>query len=36
MLTLAAATAPMRRDLHQQLMTERSRMGWQKASSYNG
>jgi hypothetical protein len=30
-----AETAPTRRDRHLQLMAERGRMGWQKASSYN-
>jgi hypothetical protein len=30
-----AETAPTRRDRHLQLIAERGRMGWQKASSYN-
>ena len=31
----AAETAPTRRDRHLQLIAERGRMGWQKASGYN-
>jgi hypothetical protein len=31
----AAETAPTRRDQHLQLIAERGRMGWQKASGYN-
>jgi hypothetical protein len=31
----AAATAPTRRDRHLQLIAERGRLGWQKASGYN-
>ena len=31
----AAETAPTQRDRHLQLITERGRMGWQKASGYN-
>jgi hypothetical protein len=31
----AAGTAPTQRDRHLQLITERGRMGWQKASGYN-
>jgi hypothetical protein len=34
-LTETAATAPTQRDLHLQLIAERGRMGWQKASGYN-
>ena len=34
-LSETAATAPTRRDLHLQLIAERGRMGWQKASGYN-
>ncbi len=30
-----AVTAPTQRDLHLQLIAERGRMGWQKASGYN-
>jgi hypothetical protein len=30
-----AATVPTQRDLHLQLIAERSRMAWQKASGYN-
>ena len=31
----AAATAPTQRDRHLQLIAERGRLGWQKASGYN-
>ena len=31
----AVGTAPTRRDRHLQLIAERGRMGWQKASGYN-
>ncbi len=31
----AAETAPTRRDRHLQVIAERGRMGWQKASGYN-
>ena len=30
-----AETAPTQRDRHLQLITEKGRMGWQKASGYN-
>ena len=30
-----AGTAPMRGDRHLQLIAERGRMGWQRASGYN-
>ena len=31
----AAATAPTQRDRHLQLIAERGRLGWQKASGHN-
>src|SRR5271165_6482102 len=34
-LSEVAETAPTQRDLHLQLIAERGRMGWQKASGYN-
>src|SRR5271165_1212703 len=34
-LSELAETAPTQRDLHLQLIAERGRMGWQKASGYN-
>jgi hypothetical protein len=34
-LSETAGTAPMQRDKHLQLVSERGRMGWQKASGYN-
>jgi hypothetical protein len=34
-LSETADTAPTQRDLHLQLIAERGRMGWQKASGYN-
>lgn len=35
MLSETAETAPTQRDKHLQLIAERGRMGWQKASGYN-
>jgi hypothetical protein len=34
-LSKTAGTAPTQRDRHLQLIAERGRMGWQKASGYN-
>jgi hypothetical protein len=31
-----ADSAPTKRDRHLQLIAERGRMGWQRASGYNG
>ena len=35
MLSVTAETAPTKRDRHLQLIAERGRMGWQRASGYN-
>ena len=35
MPSATAETAPTRRDRHLQLIAEKGRMGWQKASGYN-
>src|SRR3954471_24056562 len=34
-LSKAAGTAPTQRDRHIEVITERGRLGWQKASGYN-